>query len=235
MNSLQELMGHIDGIYAPRNMLVRSDLADRMGFLDIAVGKLYRCYRKGKREDLGVKLAHMFSRICCVAENFRGELRLWETMAGKYPLTHCSYCGKMPCECAYVGRPASVAVSVSTEQLSWSLYQWQNHLEKLYGEQNRGPNRGPKDVLLQIFGEVTELLEVAEDAPLYSIDTLIRLFSEELSDVLAWTIGFANLFGINLEEMVDKIYGNGCPACSKPSCKCPIFRFKKDRVHTETP
>ncbi len=234
MRTLKELMAHIDSIYAPRNALVRSDLADRMGFLNISVGKLYRSHRKGRTEELGVRLANMFSRICCVAENFRGQLNFTETLVGKYPMTHCSYCQEMPCVCEYKERNPSVRAFQEGVQLEWTLSDWQEHFAELYGEQNKGADRGPNVVLLQIFGEVTELLEVAEEAPMYSIDELTRLFSEELSDVFAWTIGFANLFGIDFEEAVEKVYRNGCPSCRREVCKCPILRLPNGRANTVT-
>lgn len=234
MRTLKELMAHIDSVYAPRNALVRSDLTDRMSFLDISVGKLHKAYRKGKKEEYGVRLANLFSRICCVAENFRGNLGFIEMLARKYPATHCTYCQQMPCVCKYEERNPSVLVYAQPAQLDWTLGDWQTHFAELYLAQNRSPDRGPNIVLLQIFGEVSELLEVAEEAPAYSMDKLTRLFAEELGDVFAWTIGFANLFGVPFEDSIEKVYGRGCPKCRRSMCKCSIFQFKVDRADTVT-
>jgi len=41
----------------------------------------------------------------------------------------------------------------------------------------------------------------------------------EFADVLAWLTSLANLYGIDLEEAIEK-YAGGCPRCGKSPCRC---------------
>lgn len=42
----------------------------------------------------------------------------------------------------------------------------------------------------------------------------------EFADVLAWLASLASLSGIDLEQAVERKYGDGCPACRSTPCAC---------------
>ena len=43
----------------------------------------------------------------------------------------------------------------------------------------------------------------------------------ELSDVVAWTVSIAVLYGVDLEEALTR-YSRGCPRCGASPCRCPM-------------
>ena len=43
----------------------------------------------------------------------------------------------------------------------------------------------------------------------------------ELSDVVAWTLSIAVLYGIDLDAAIER-YGHGCPRCGASPCRCPV-------------
>ena len=43
----------------------------------------------------------------------------------------------------------------------------------------------------------------------------------EFADVLAWLATIANVVDIDLEQAIEKKYGQGCPGCGQISCTCP--------------
>jgi NTP pyrophosphatase (non-canonical NTP hydrolase) len=42
----------------------------------------------------------------------------------------------------------------------------------------------------------------------------------EFADVLAWLATLANIAGIDLDQAVQKKYGQGCPDCGQVPCAC---------------
>jgi len=218
-------MEHSFRLYGRRNRLFFWGTIDRVVFLNIAVGDLQDAIRKGKDVVvIGDMLGRITSRVFCVAEAFK-ELPLVKVMARKYPLSHCTYCGKLPCQCSEQRPEYKLVESAAPEQMEWSLHEWCAGFAALYGEQNK-----KKDVEIlvnRLFKEVVELFSVQArietlDGSLAQVEEEIAL---ELSDVLAWTIAIANFYGIDLEGNFLARYGNGCMRCGRTDeCECTAFR-----------
>lgn len=227
--SLDDLAKHFFFLYGDRNRLYLSGLRKRCDFLIIAVGDLQDAIRKNvPQEILEIALARIVSRIFCIAENFR-EQRLIEIMIDKYPLTGCSYCHKMPCECQERRSEPILKGRIPKVQLKWSLSDWCRHFDKCYGAKNR--SKGIDRMMSRLFKEASELLALElgvshkTHGPLTQQETHYE-FHLEMADALAWTIAIANYFKINLEDAVLKRYGDGCWNCHKIPCECTNFSFE---------
>jgi NTP pyrophosphatase (non-canonical NTP hydrolase) len=42
----------------------------------------------------------------------------------------------------------------------------------------------------------------------------------EFADVLAWLATLANIAGVDLDQAVERKYGQGCPECRQTPCAC---------------
>lgn len=43
----------------------------------------------------------------------------------------------------------------------------------------------------------------------------------EFADAFAWLVSCANLAGIDVEDVLARHYGRGCPKCGAVPCSCP--------------
>ena len=227
--TLQGLMNHLFQLYGLRNRIFLSGLRERIDFLHLAIGDLQDAIRKGVTKDkLGTALARVVSRIFCVAENFP-SFPLVKTMARKYPYGKCSYCQQSPCLCPEK-RLNFILEKASKEQMSWTLRDWGLHLDRLYGERNR--EKGVENLVCRLFKEQCELLNLQmgtshKTRVFDSLAGIVEEFALELADSLAWTIGVANYFGIDLEQAVLDRYGTACWKCRKCPCECLEFKFEQ--------
>jgi len=223
---LQQLMEHFFTLYGPRNGVFLNSLERRIGFLSLAIVDLRRAIRKQVGiSKTGLALARIVSRTFCIAEHFHGGLPLVEALSRKYPEGRCSYCGQSPCICGSRRADFQLEQSVSTEQSQWSLTQWCQHLDKLYGANNSAQN--VDNLVSHLFEEVGEVLSLAMkipnlDMPPQKIEFEIAL---ELADVLAWTIAIANVFEVDLESVLRSRYSPGCWKCVQNPCICGPFSF----------
>jgi NTP pyrophosphatase (non-canonical NTP hydrolase) len=76
-------------------------------------------------------------------------------------------------------------------------------------------NRGVKSTFIWLIEEVGELATL-----LNSSDIDKKKVSEELADIIAWTISIANLIDIDMEKALFDKYPNKCKKCSSSPCKC---------------
>lgn len=163
--------------------------------MNLAIGDLQEAIRKEhNREIVGVALARVVARIFCIAENFQ-SLPLVEMMARKFPVGRCSYCQKSPCACSERRPDARLAESIAKEQLQWTLKDWCEHFNSIYGERNR--QKGIENVLNRLFKEIAELMslrmvvyDVANTTQ--NLDKIEEEFAMELGDALSWIIAVAN-------------------------------------------
>ncbi len=211
---LDDLMAHLYRIYGRRNSIYLPSISERIAFLSLGIRNLEDAVENKK--DCTYQLASVFGRICCVAENFPNML-ISEALAQKYPLKGCSYCGKFPCGCDTAVRKESKLIPIADEQKTWSLNQFQVHLNDMYGEANK--KRGVESALLRLFSESAELtaLQLVMTSQTSQAEMYLE-YSLEIADTLARTLAVANITDIDLETAVLELYGNGCHGCREMVC-----------------
>ena len=84
-------------------------------------------------------------------------------------------------------------------------------MAKLYLDKDL--KRGLEKTVLKLVEEVGEL---SEAVLLQNRDKI----TEEIVDIIAWTLSIANILEINVEEDFMKKYPNLCPKCKKNPCSC---------------
>ena len=223
--TLQEMTSYFFKLYGRRNRIFLPGLGERIGYLNLGICDLQEAIRKGQDvRTIGVAFARVVARIFCIAEHF-WLLPFVEAITQKYPAGFCSYCQSFPCKCPEK-RPDAIIGQVSEKQLIWSLRQWQEHFNILYGDKNR--QKGMENILNRLFKETGELLSLQMMIPntSLSLDEIEKEFSFELADTLAWTIALANFFGVDIEQALLERYGRGCWRCHQSSCICANFDFK---------
>jgi len=90
---------------------------------------------------------------------------------------------------------------------------FQNLLKDLYLQKDL--NRGVKSTFIWLIEEIGELATL-----LNSVDLDKRKVSEEIADVIAWTISIANILEIDIEKALSDKYPNKCKKCSSSPCRC---------------
>jgi NTP pyrophosphatase (non-canonical NTP hydrolase) len=84
-------------------------------------------------------------------------------------------------------------------------------MKKLYFDKDQ--KRGKERTILKL---VEELGELSEAVLLKKHDKI----SEEIADVIAWTLSIANLFEIDVDEVFNSKYNDVCPECKENPCVC---------------
>lgn len=221
---LQDLMIHSFRLYGRRNRIYLKGISERVSFLNCAIGDAQEAVRKEVGLDgIGSALARVVSRIFCIAEAYQ-QLPLVEVLSRKYPLSHCTYCGKLPCDCPEKQDDFTLLTQPFPEQKGWSLSEWCDGFARLYNEANK--RRGIQFLINRLFKEAVELSCVIECVPEMTgtLEETEREITLELADVFAWTVAVANLLGINLEKAFLARYGNGCRKCHQTDqCSCTHF------------
>ena len=84
-------------------------------------------------------------------------------------------------------------------------------MAKLYLDKDL--KRGLEKTVLKLVEEVGELSEAVllQDR---------EKITEEIVDIIAWTLSIANILEINIEEDFLKKYANSCPKCKNNPCSC---------------
>ncbi|NHK33083.1 MAG: nucleotide pyrophosphohydrolase [Asgard group archaeon] len=87
----------------------------------------------------------------------------------------------------------------------------QELMKKLYfyKDQKRGDERTTLK-LVEELGELSEAILLKNH----------NKISEEIADVIAWTLSIANLYEIDVEEAFNSKYRGVCPECNKCPCDC---------------
>lgn len=222
-STVPEVDSFLGEIYKRRDSAFLSSRERRINLLHAGIDDLSVDVRKGAgdqrvREDL---IARIISRIFCVSRSVV-DLSIAEGMSKKFPLTGCSYCKKMPCECEDKNRAPYTLSESSIIQVNWTLEEWQTHLTRMYGDKN--VEQGIHFVIGRLSSEQRELLSLEsqiEHSPKpIEIDQVIGEYQSELADTLAWTLGAASVIGVNAQRAVVQRYGSGCSICKKIPCEC---------------
>lgn len=196
---------------------------ERSAFLHLAWKELATCIRKKKSELYPIAVAQYAAWFFCLCESIfaeEGARHVAEGMCKKYPADRCGYCNALPCVCTAEARPEHRSGTASHDQMHWSVTKWQDHLARLYGEQNR--RRGIDDALIRAVMEIAEISSIIMRAE--HLDRrpheIASEFAKEASDIFAWLLSLCELLGISLEDAIINTYGQGCPVCSEGVCAC---------------
>ena len=76
-------------------------------------------------------------------------------------------------------------------------------------------NRGINSTYIWLIEEIGELATLLNAQELDE-----KKISEELADVIAWTISIANILNIDIEKALDTKYPNKCKKCNFSPCNC---------------
>ena len=226
-SSLDGLQEHFIHLYARRNDIYLPGRATRIDLLHRGIADLNDAIRKeANREVLERMLARVVSRTFCIAHG-TNNISVAEGLRKKFPLEGCSYCHKFPCQCGEKRPAPELGWGETFAQEGWSLKDWQNHLNKLYGEKNR--EKGIDYIVNRLGSESGELISLEHDILDSTMDDIEQEYQLELADSLAWTIAAANFFGIDIEKATINKYGKGCEKCGSNPCNCGPHSFKQVR------
>ena len=75
--------------------------------------------------------------------------------------------------------------------------------------------RGLKSNFIWLVEEIGELATL-----LNSTDLNKKKVTEELADIIAWTVSIANILEIDIEKALYNKYPNKCKKCNSSPCKC---------------
>ena len=90
---------------------------------------------------------------------------------------------------------------------------FQDLLKELYLQNDL--NRGVHSTFIWLIEEIGELATL-----LNSIDIDKKKVSEEIADIIAWTISIANILDVDIEKALSDKYPNKCKKCSSSPCIC---------------
>lgn len=93
------------------------------------------------------------------------------------------------------------------------ILDFQNLIKELYLQKDL--ERGVHSTFIWLVEEVGELATLLNSK---SLDK--TKISQELSDIVAWTVSIANILGIDLEKALNAKYPKICKKCSSSPCKC---------------
>ena len=93
------------------------------------------------------------------------------------------------------------------------ISEFQALLKKLY--LHKDLNRGIKSTYIWLIEEIGELATLINAQELDK-----KKISEELADIIAWTISIANTLNIDIEEAISSKYPNKCKKCNSSPCNC---------------
>ena len=90
---------------------------------------------------------------------------------------------------------------------------FQNLIKEIYFEKDR--DRGLQGTFIWLVEEIGELATLIN-----SKKKNTEKFSEELADIIAWTVSIANILNIDIDKALIKKYPNKCRKCNSIPCKC---------------
>ncbi len=90
---------------------------------------------------------------------------------------------------------------------------FQDLLKELYLQNDL--NRGVNSTFIWLVEEIGELATILNST---YIDK--QKVSEEIADIIAWTISIANILDIDIEKALSDKYPNECKKCSSSPCIC---------------
>jgi NTP pyrophosphatase (non-canonical NTP hydrolase) len=219
--SLQQQIDLIFGLYGLRNATHMRGEARQSFLLSVSLD-LAKVVRKPDRtkQAAAAALASAFAAVCAYADSFV-NLDIVAALQQKFPLAHCAYCGKMPCDCPPIRTTDIVLAEVTGSQSHWSILDWCAHFENLYGPINR--ERGIEKALGRYFEEICEVAKAVfvdtHDSRL-DCDQVRARIAREFADLFAWIFGIANLVEVNIQYVIEQRYNGTCGGCGRRPCKC---------------
>ncbi|MFW9987911.1 MAG: MazG nucleotide pyrophosphohydrolase domain-containing protein [Candidatus Odinarchaeota archaeon] len=93
------------------------------------------------------------------------------------------------------------------------ISEFQNLIKELYFK--RDLKRGIDTTFIWLIEEIGEFARILRNKVLSRQNA-----SEELADIIAWTISLANLLEIDLETALSKKYPGKCIKCNSKPCIC---------------
>ncbi|MFX1375001.1 MAG: MazG nucleotide pyrophosphohydrolase domain-containing protein [Promethearchaeota archaeon] len=93
------------------------------------------------------------------------------------------------------------------------ISEFQKLIKDLYFEQDY--KRGRSNTFIWLIEEIGELANILKNQEIDNERT-----SEEIADIIAWTVSLANLLGVDLESALLKKYPNMCIKCKSNPCIC---------------
>lgn len=211
---------HMTDVFGERNGLYLPDIRDRVDFFEEAAADLMSAVRHRDHEREEIASARLVSRLFCVANGF-DDISVGRGMEAKFPSTGCVRCQAIPCICGEQGVDPLISWSEVGQRNDWSIREWQEFLEGLYGEANA--SRGIKDTIARLFAEVVEVRSLVRRLPEVATrgEEGERIIGLELADLSAWSLGAATLLDVDVQDVLVDRYGQGCSTCSRMPCECP--------------
>jgi NTP pyrophosphatase (non-canonical NTP hydrolase) len=93
------------------------------------------------------------------------------------------------------------------------ISEFQKLIKNLYIERDK--DRGINATFIWLIEEIGELARILKKEELN-----LKMASEELADIIAWTNSLANLLDIDLEFALSNKYPNKCIKCKSNPCIC---------------
>jgi NTP pyrophosphatase (non-canonical NTP hydrolase) len=90
---------------------------------------------------------------------------------------------------------------------------FQNLIKEIYFQSDS--KRGIKNTFIWLVEEIGELANLLKEQRLSK-----EKISQELADVIAWSISIANLLEIDIQKAIKEKYPNKCIKCGKKPCEC---------------
>ena len=90
---------------------------------------------------------------------------------------------------------------------------FQNLIKELYFHQDS--KRGINSTFIWLIEEIGELANLLKEQRPNK-----EKASQEIADVIAWTVSIANLLEIDVEKALIEKYPNKCSKCNKKPCEC---------------
>lgn len=221
--NLDGLQEHLNNLYGARNAEYLSSPMDCVALFAVGTRDLRQALRADDDELQRVAVARLGSRIFPFTQLSEEPLLVREGLEVKYPILGCSYCGSHPCQCGETRGDANLAWDEVGLREHWSLSRWQREMDFMYGDHNR--ERGISYVTGRLDDELVEVMALEHFAPRLKSDELRSQRILELADLTAWTLGIGNVLGIDVQEVVEERYGDGCATCSAMPCVCAEHDF----------
>ncbi len=94
-----------------------------------------------------------------------------------------------------------------------NISDFQDLIKKLYYQKDL--NRGVKSTFIWLIEEIGELATLLNSQNIDKEEA-----SEELADIIAWTVSIANLLEVDMEKALISKYPHKCKKCNSSPCKC---------------
>lgn len=228
--SQNDLEARLSEVFRDRDELFLDQMHRRISALLIKESFFGDAIRKGRpQEVIDARAAAIYSWLACAGRH--AGVSIQSALEAKFPAI-CAYCGSMPCECVDATRGAAILPTGVGTSGPRSLRQWQEHLETMYGANNRSEDKGVWFTVFRMMDETGELLilELNKGQDALSEEDFTEEMQLELADATAWLIAACNLTEVDLQSAVLEKYGNGCVKCEKAVCSCGVHYFSADSI-----